>query len=63
MLTCATSMTRSDSAPLYDVAKLLGITVAVAERHYSPYVQELQERGKRLVSALGFAQPSASKAG
>ncbi len=41
-------------ASLYDVAKLLGITVAVAERHYSPYVRELQERGRRLVLALDF---------
>lgn len=41
-------------ASLYDVAKLLGITVAVAERHYSPYTQELQERGRRFVSLLNF---------
>ena len=41
-------------ASLYDVAKLLGITVAVAERHYAPYVRELQERGRRLVLSLDF---------
>ena len=37
---------------LYDVAKLLGISHAVAERHYTPYVAELQERGRRLVEAI-----------
>lgn len=41
-------------ASLYDVAKLLGITVAVAERHYSPYVEELQERGRRFILGLEF---------
>ncbi len=35
---------------LYDVAKLLGTTVQVAERHYAPYVKELQERGQRLLT-------------
>jgi site-specific recombinase XerD len=42
-------------ASLYDVAKLLGITVAVAERHYAPYVEELRERGKRFVSMLNLS--------
>jgi hypothetical protein len=42
-------------ASLYDVAKLLGITVAIAERHYAPYVEELRERGKKLVSMLNFS--------
>jgi len=41
-------------ATLYDVSKLLAITIRVAEEHYSPYVQELQERGKRLVDTLDF---------
>lgn len=41
-------------ASLYDVSKLLGITMRVAERHYSPYVFELQERGRRLVEKLDF---------
>jgi integrase len=39
-------------ASLYDVAKLLGITVKVAERHYAPYVKELQERGANLIAGL-----------
>jgi site-specific recombinase XerD len=41
-------------ATLYDVSKLLAITIKVAEEHYSPYVQELQARGKRLVNTLDF---------
>lgn len=41
-------------ATLYDVAKLLGITVAITERHYSPWVKELQERGRKLVEGLTF---------
>jgi integrase len=44
-------------ASLYDVAKLLGITVAVAERHYSPWVQELQDRASQLVRSLDFVEP------
>jgi integrase len=41
-------------ASLYDVAKLLGITVQVCERHYAPYTKELQERGRRLVDQISF---------
>jgi integrase len=41
-------------ASLYDVAKLLGIDGRVVEMHYSPYVKELQERGRRLVSMLNY---------
>ena len=41
-------------ASLYDVAKLLGITVAVAEKHYSPYVQELRDRARRYIEAAHF---------
>jgi integrase/recombinase XerC len=53
-------------ASLYDVAKLLGISVQVAEDHYAPYVAELQERGRRLVGMLDFsgaAKPEADSAG
>lgn len=46
-------------ASLYDVAKLMGITVAVAERHYTPYVVELQNRGRRLIETLDFVRPKA----
>jgi len=42
-------------ASLYDVAQYLGITVAVCERHYAPYVRELRERGRRLVAAMPVA--------
>lgn len=44
-------------ASLYDVAKLLGITVKIAEDHYSPYVRELQERARRFVADLDFITP------
>jgi integrase len=39
-------------ASLYDVSKMLGITTAVAERHYAPYVRELQERATRLIAQV-----------
>jgi integrase len=48
-------------ASLYDVAKLLGIKMATAERHYAPYVKELQERCANLIAGLsvpGFASDS-----
>jgi len=38
-------------ASLYDTAKLLGITVATAEKHYSPYVQSLRDRGRKYIEA------------
>jgi site-specific recombinase XerD len=43
-------------ASLYDVAKLLGINGAVVEAHYAPYVKELQERGRQLVSRLNYTK-------
>lgn len=42
-------------ASLYDVAKLLGVGVGVAEMHYAPYVKELQDRGIALMEQLSFA--------
>lgn len=36
-------------ASLYDVAKLLGISAQTADRHYTPFVKELQERAAKLV--------------
>ena len=42
-------------ASLYDVAKLLGTTVAVCETHYAPYVKELQDRGQRLIEMIPHA--------
>lgn len=41
-----------DGASLYDVAKLLGISVQTAERHYAPYTKDLQERGAKLVMKM-----------
>ncbi len=41
---------------LYDVAKALGIGITTAERHYAPFVRELQDRLDRLVGSLDFTQ-------
>lgn len=41
-------------ASLYDVAKLLGISHQTAEKHYSPYVRELQQRGAALIRQLDY---------
>jgi hypothetical protein len=35
-----------EGGTLYDVSHLLGISHRVAEVHYTPYVRELQERGR-----------------
>lgn len=43
-------------ASLYDVAKLLGISAQTADRHYTPYVKELQERGADLIARLDFVK-------
>jgi len=50
----------ASGASLYDVAKLLGIGVDVAEKHYAPYVRELEERGARLIEGLDFSIMSKS---
>jgi integrase/recombinase XerD len=42
----------SDGASLYDVAKLLGISAQTADRHYTPWVKELQERAANLVMKM-----------
>lgn len=42
----------AQGASLFDVAKMLGISQRTAERHYAPYVRELQERSTRLISQL-----------
>jgi integrase len=47
-------------ASLYDVSKLLGISAVVVEAHYAPYVKELQERGRRLVSMLNYTTAGVS---
>jgi integrase len=46
-------------ASLYDVAQYLGITMAVCERHYAPYVRELRDRGRRLVAGMAIQSPRA----
>jgi hypothetical protein len=33
----------------YDVAKLLGDTVATVEKHYAPFVKELRHRARRIM--------------
>ena len=33
----------------YDVAKLLGDTVATVEKHYAPFVKELRDRARRFM--------------
>jgi len=33
----------------YDVAKLLGDTVATIEKHYAPLVKELRDRARRIM--------------
>ena len=33
----------------YDVAKLLGDTVATVENHYAPFVKELRDRARRIM--------------
>lgn len=35
----------------YDVAKLLGDTVATVEKHYAPFVKELRERTRRIMES------------
>ncbi len=46
--TLAVDMLVRGASP-YDVAKLLGDTVATVERHYAPFVKELRERTRRLM--------------
>jgi len=41
----------------YDVAKLLGDTVATIEKHYAPFVKELRERARRrMENGEGFGE-------
>lgn len=35
----------------YDVAKLLGDTVATVEKHYAPFVKELRDRARRIMES------------
>jgi integrase/recombinase XerC/integrase/recombinase XerD len=54
----------------YDVAKLLGDTVATVEKHYAPFVKELRDRTRRIMESgeglekthcTNFAQPTEPK--
>lgn len=42
-------LTRGVSA--YDVAKLLGDTVATIEKHYAPFVKELRDGTRRIMES------------
>jgi integrase len=44
-------------ASLYDVAQLLGISVAVCEKSYAPYVKELRDRARRLIFGIDLNLP------
>ena len=46
--TFAVDMLARGGSP-YDVAKLLGDTIATIEKHYTPFVRELRERVRRLM--------------
>jgi hypothetical protein len=35
----------------YDVAKLLGDTVATVEKHYAPFVKELRDRARNILES------------
>lgn len=39
----------SKGGTIYDVAKILGITIHTAERHYTPFTEKLQERVRDLL--------------
>ncbi len=46
--TFAVDMLAKGASP-YDVAKLLGDTVATVEKYYAPYVKELRDRARRIM--------------
>ena len=46
--TFAVDMLARGASP-YDVAKLLGDTVATVEKHYAPFVKELRDRARRIM--------------
>ena len=43
-------------AELFDVAKLLGVTFQIAEKHYAPYTKGLRVRAENLIRKLESAQ-------
>jgi integrase/recombinase XerD len=50
--TLAVDMLARGARP-YDVAKVLGDTIDTIEKHYSPFVQELRDRVRRILEADG----------
>ena len=46
--TFAVDMVARGASP-YDVAKLLGDTVATVEKHYAPFVKELRDRARQIM--------------
>jgi integrase len=50
--TLAVDMLLRGATP-YDVAKTLGDTIETVEKHYAPFVKELQDRVRRLLEAEG----------
>ncbi len=50
--TFAVDMLLKGASP-YDVAKLLGDTIATVETHYAPFVRELRERARRFMESEG----------
>jgi integrase len=54
--TFAVDMLAKGASP-YDVAKLLGDTVATVEMHYAPFVKELRDRARKIMeSGEGLAK-------
>jgi integrase len=59
--TFAVDMLARGASP-YDVAKLLGDTVATVEKHYAPFVKELRDRTRRIMeSGEGLEKISGTK--
>jgi integrase len=50
--TFAVDMLLKGASP-YDVAKLLGDTIATVETHYAPFVRELRERARKFMESDG----------
>lgn len=48
--TLAVDMLAGGATP-YDVAKMPGDTIDTVERHYTPFVRELRERGRNILAA------------
>ena len=59
--TFAVDMLARGASP-YDVAKLVGDTVATVEKHYAPLVKELRDRARRIMeNGEGLEKPYCTK--